>query len=227
MTVTPRRVAVAAAIAGSLSGCIDTPPAAEPVDVRSFRSRIAADPSDVMPLLAGMPAPEFRVHQADGSVYTFAAGARKKPVIVTFYRGGWCPYCNRFLWDLREAEQILLDLGYELIFISADRTEKLAPFLEEKALSYALLSDNDLVAARAFGIAFRVTDDYFRRLLEHDIDIEDASGRTHHALPVPATFIIGTDGIIDFQYLNPDYKIRVHPDVLVAAARTSLEETDQ
>lgn len=196
-------------------------------DVGAFRARIAADASEVMPLLAGMAAPEFTIRQADGTPYTFAAGARAKPVIVTFYRGGWCPYCNRYLWEMRDAEQALLDLGYEMLFISADRPEKLKEVLEESGLQYTLLADNDLVAARAFGIAFRVSDDYFSKLLAHDIDLEDASGRDHHALPVPAVFVIGADGIIDFQYLNPDYTVRVDPDVLVAAARAGLKSKDQ
>lgn len=124
---------------------------------------------------------------------------------------------------MRKVEQTLLDLGYELIFVSADKPGILAPYLAEKGLSYTLLSDNDLIAARAFGIAFQVDDDYLDKLSEHDIDLEEASGRSHHWLPVPATFVIGSDGIIDFQYVNPDYKVRVAPEVLVAAARAGLE----
>ena len=220
-----QRLTVMAVIAACVWSCSNGQPGAT-VDVDAFRSRIAADPGEVMPLLPGMPAPAFSVTHADGSRYEFSTGPRDKPLVITFYRGGWCPYCRAFLWKMREAEQALLDLGYELVFISADRVEELAPALEEKELSYTLLSDNDLVAARAFGIAFRVTDEYFNRLLDNDIDLEQASGRTHHALPVPATFVIGTDGVIDFLYLNPDYKARVHPDVLVAAARTSLQDTD-
>ncbi|MDH3646462.1 MAG: AhpC/TSA family protein [Gammaproteobacteria bacterium] len=211
-----RRLVLTAFIVTVSCGC------AENVD--TFRQRIAADSSEIMPLLAGMPAPEFTVRGADGEGYTFVAGPRNKPVVLTFYRGGWCPYCNRYLAKMRSAEKALLDLGYELLFISADRPEKLRPFLEETKSKYTLLSDNDLVAARAFGLAFRVTDDYFNKLLQHDIDLEDASGRNHHALPVPAAFVIGTDGIIDFQYLNPDYKIRVDPDVLITAARVALTD---
>lgn len=187
-----------------------------------LRASIAVSAEQVRPLLPGMAAPEFEIRAADGSRYGFASGPRSKPVVITFFRGTWCPYCNRHLWELREAEQALLDMGYELIFISADRPQKLAPYLDEKGLRYTLLSDNDLVAARAFGIAFQVGDDYLSKLEKHDIDIEEASGRTHHWLPVPATFIIGADGVIDFQYVNPDYKVRVNPDVLVTAARTSL-----
>lgn len=184
---------------------------------------VAQDASSVRPLLPGMPAPAFEIRDAAGQPWHFETGPRTNPVIVTFYRGTWCPYCNRYLWQMREAERELLAMGYELLFISADRPEILAPYLEEKELAYELLSDNDLIAARAFGIAFEVSDEYLAKLAEHDIDIEAASGRSHHWLPVPATFIIGTDGIIDFQYVNPDYKVRVDPRVLIAAARAGLE----
>ena len=185
---------------------------------------VAPDAAAVRPLLPGMPAPAFEIRDAAGEAWHFEAGARAKPAIITFYRGSWCPYCNRYLWKMRDAERLLLDMGYEMMFISADRPEVLAPYLEEKELAYQLLSDNDLVAARAFGIAFQVGDDYLAKLAEHDIDIEAASGRTHHWLPVPATFVIGTDGVIDFQYVNPDYKVRVDPEVLVAAARAGLDD---
>lgn len=185
---------------------------------------VAPDAASVRPLLPGMPAPAFEIRDAAGQAWRFEAGPRARPVILTFYRGTWCPYCNRHLWNMRNAERTLLDLGYEMLFVSADRPAVLAPYLDEKQLEYVLLSDNDLVAARAFGVAFQVGDDYLARLAEHDIDIEAASGRTHHWLPVPATFVIGRDGIIDFQYVNPDYKVRVDPEVLVAAARAGLND---
>ena len=185
---------------------------------------VATSAESIKPLLPGMAAPAFEIRGADAAAYRFAAGPRDKPVIVTFFRGTWCPYCSRHLWKMREAEQTLLDLGYEMVFISADRPEKLAAILEEKDLRYTLLSDNDLTAARAFGVAFQVDDAYLDKLAEHDIDIEEASGRRHHWLPVPSNFIIGTDGIIDFQYANPNYTKRVDPRVLIAAAQAALDE---
>ncbi len=209
-------------LAAVLPGCGSGP---GDVDVDAFRGRIAGDATEVMPLLAGMPAPQFTVRQADGSEFTFAAGPREKPAVITFYRGGWCPYCSRYMMDFRSAEQALLDLGYELLFISADRHEKLAAAVDQGDLEYTLLSDNDLIAARAFGLAFRVSDEYFNKLIEHDIDIIEASGREHRSLPVPAAYVVGTDGIIDFAYVNPDYRTRVDPGVLVEAARSALGRT--
>jgi peroxiredoxin len=72
-----------------------------------------------------------------------------------------------------------------------------------------------------------VDDELNARYLEYGIDLEGASGESHHVLPVPATFIIGTDGIINFAYINPDYKVRLHPDVLLAAAKAYKEDADK
>ncbi|MBT8144783.1 MAG: AhpC/TSA family protein [Gammaproteobacteria bacterium] len=187
---------------------------------------IAADAESIRPLLPGMRAPAFTLTDAAGKPWRFIPGSQHKPLLVTFFRGTWCPYCSRYLWRMREAEQALLDMGYELVFISADQVSVLAQALEqEEKLQYTLLSDNDLVVARAFGIAFQVGQDYVDRLLEHDIDMEAASGRDHHWLPVPATFVIGTDGVIEFQYVNPDYRVRAEPEVILAAARAALKDS--
>ena len=78
-------------------------------------------------------------------------------------------------------------------------------------------------AARALGIAFRMDDATLERYKGCGIDLETASGETHHLLPVPSVFIVGKDGLIKFTYVNPDYKVRVAPDVLLAAARAALK----
>jgi peroxiredoxin len=86
-----------------------------------------------------------------------------------------------------------------------------------------LLSDAGLDAARGFGVAWQVDDGTVGKLREYDIDIEAASGEKHHWLPVPSLFLVDTEGRILFQYVNPDYKVRIHPDVLLAAARAYAE----
>jgi hypothetical protein len=74
-------------------------------------------------------------------------------------------------------------------------------------------------AARALGIAFRVDDETYRTYKEeYDNDLEASAGRTHHQLPVPAVMIVGTDGVLDYVYVNPDYKVRMSPAELVAVA---------
>ncbi len=123
--------------------------------------------------------------------------------------------------QLQKIESQLTELGYQILAINADRPEKLAEAAEKNSLTYTLLSDSQLIAARAFGVAFRVDDDMFGKLKGFGIDLEEASGETHHGLPVPAVFVVDTDGKIHFQYANPDYKVRVDTEVLLSAARAA------
>lgn len=183
------------------------------------RSEIHDEANQVQPLLPGMAAPAFDVLDAAGGPVRFDPANLQKPLILSFFRGGWCPYCNLHLAEMRKAEAELKSMGFDIWFLSIDKPELLYESLQHPDIGYTVLSDSKLEATRAFGLAFRVPDDMVEKYLEYGIDLEDSSGETHHVLPAPATFIIGTDGIIQFQYTNPDYKVRLHPDVLVAAAR--------
>jgi peroxiredoxin len=128
----------------------------------------------------------------------------------------------------RDLEPELIAMGYDLLFISPDSPGTSARHLQASDFDYTLLSDSDMTISRAFGLAFRLDDATFRRYREkHDIDIERDSGQTHHYLPVPATYIVGTDGVIDFMYANPDYKIRIDPVLLREAARLAVAPVDQ
>jgi peroxiredoxin len=174
------------------------------------------------PLAVGQPIPDVSLRTADGQVLALQAAAKEQPLVVIFYRGGWCPFCNRHLGQLQEAQPQLKELGYRILAISPDRPEKLAESTTKGGLSYTLLSDSSMAAAQAFGLAFEVDAPMLKKLDSYNIDIEGASGETHHLLPIPAVFIVGQDGVIDFSYANPDYKTRLAPEVLLSAAKAAL-----
>lgn len=182
------------------------------------------DPSRVKPLQVGVAAPPFDVRTATGEPFHFEPKSLQKPTVLIFYRGGWCPYCNAHLGQLRTAEPQLISMGYDVLFLSADRPELLRPSLKEKGITYTLLSDANMHAARAFGIAFRVDDATVQQYKKFNIDLEATSGATHHELPVPAIFIVDRDGTIRFAYWNPDYKVRLNGEELLAAARGALDK---
>jgi len=115
-------------------------------------------------------------------------------------------------------------MGYQIIAISPDRPEKLAETLKKSPGPYTLLSDSKLAVSSAFGITFRVSPGMLDRLVEFGIDIEEASGETHHLLPVPSVFVVGKDARIRFQHVNPDYRVRLAPELLVVAARVALKQ---
>lgn len=197
------------------------------VQAQPDRTDIHAEANQVQPLLPGMKAATFDVLTVEGEPVHFDPEQMEKPVILTFFRGGWCPYCNLHLSEMRKAEAELKELGFDIWFISIDQPSVLYDSLDDPDISYTILSDSRLSATRGFGIAFRMPDDLVERYLEYDIDVEAASGETHHVLPAPATFIIGSDGIIRFEYTNPDYKVRLHPDVLLAAANAYVNDVDK
>ena len=191
------------------------------------REDIHSSADQVQPLLAGMKAPDFTVRDVEGKAFEFKAGQQDKPVVLTFFRGGWCPYCNLHLSEMRLVEQQLEEMGFNIWFISIDKPELLLESLANPEIGYTIYSDSSLDATRAFGLAFKVDDELNKRYLTYNIDLEKASGENHHVLPAPATYIIGSDGIINFAYINPDYKVRLHPDVLLAAAKAYNEDADK
>ncbi len=86
-------------------------------------------------------------------------------------------------------------------------------------MGFRLLSDTDMAVARSFGVAYTLDDQTLAELKKFGVDVEDASGKKHHMLPVPAMFLVATNGLIQFEYVNPDYRVRLDPGLLLAAVR--------
>ena len=187
-------------------------------------AEVYTDPQDVHPILPGMQAPAMDFLDVEGNKIHINKGKRDKPVVITFFRGGWCPYCNLHLSELRHAEKELKDMDFDVWFVSADKPELLQNSLDEPDIGYTLYSDASMKVSEDFGIAFIVNASTRLKYKLVGINLEKASGEKHHTLPAPSTFIIGTDGIIQFQYTNPDYRVRLPAKVLVAAASAYNEK---
>lgn len=190
----------------------------------AIHNNVAPSAVEICPLLIGAPVPAVTLTTINGEPFTLKLTVTKKPAVLIFYRGGWCPFCNLHLAELKDIETDLVKLGYRILAISLDRPAELRKSLEKHEMKYTLLSDSSGVAAKAFGLAFKVEDAYINKLNSFGMNLEKASGQKHHILLVPAAFIIGTDGLIKFAYINPNYKVRVKADVLLAAARAYLTE---
>ena len=148
----------------------------------------------------------------------------EKPTVLIFYRGGWCPFCNRHLQALAGIEDDLNKAGAQLLAVSMDTPAKLKATPDREKLHYRLFSDSDAVAATAFGIAFKVDDTLVKKYKDaYKIDLEAASGNDHHILPYPAVFIVNTNGVICFAHVNPDYKVRLAPAKILEAVQSAKE----
>jgi len=186
---------------------------------------IAESAAQIEPLGKGDRAPRFVVETVEGEAFDFDPENLERPVVLLTFRGGWCPFCNMYLRDMRHAIPEIRAMGVDVLFLSGDRSELLFETLSQETkedidgLDYTLLSDADSQAAVALGIAFKASQRTINRRREKGQDIEESSMLKHGVLPVPAVFAIDRDGMISFAFTNADYKVRLPADELLAVAR--------
>jgi peroxiredoxin len=173
-------------------------------------------------LQAGDRAPAIALTNAKGTLVDIGSLLSRGPVIVTFYRGGWCPYCNL---ELRAFQKILPDIraaGASLVAISPEKPDGTLSTAEKNALDFEVLSDVGQKVGRAFGLVYSFSDELKWAYREFGLDIPDKNGADEWALPISATYVIGKDGIIVYAYTDADYRDRADPeDVLAALTRSA------
>lgn len=174
---------------------------------------------DISPLLSGEKIPVLQLRKSSGEMFDLNKSVSETPTILVFYRGGWCPYCSKQLSGLQAIEEDLTKMGYQVIAISTDSPENLNKTMDKQKLSYTLLSDADLNAAKRFGIAFKSPKGYDKFLPE-----TSGGKNVDKLLPVPSVFILNKTGNILFEYINPDITQRLSAPLLKAAASALREE---
>ncbi|MEX2672394.1 MAG: peroxiredoxin-like family protein [Phycisphaeraceae bacterium] len=220
---------VAMTLALTLTGCGD-PGEAEPPGTTAAiaggdpAGRVAERAEDVKPMSEGAHAPVGTLLDADGAEVDLEQTYAEGPTLLVFFRGGWCPYCSEHLADLIDLDPEMREMGIQIVAVSPDKPDLLSDKADEMGLNYRLLSDSPMTVAQAFGLAFRVDDETIEQYDDYGIDLEESSGQSHHLLPVPAVYLIDREGVIHFAHWNPDYKQRVDPaDLMAAATRVTSE----
>ncbi|WP_245869881.1 peroxiredoxin family protein [Pedobacter ginsengisoli] len=182
-------------------------------DTTKMIKGVPLNPEDISPLLVGETIPVLMLLKSSGERFDLNKSVAAKATILIFYRGGWCPYCSKQLSGLQEIDQDLTQMGYQIIAISTDSPKNLSKTMDKQKLSYTLLSDADLNAAKKFGIAFKGPKSYDSFLPE-----TSGSKNVDKLLPVPSVFILGRKGNILFEYINPNITQRLSAKLLKAAA---------
>ena len=170
--------------------------------------------NDVKPLLIGQKIPNATLQNLDGKDVELESLMAEQPSVVVFYRGGWCPYCNAQLAGLAKIENEIKDLGYQIIAISPENFQNIPEVAKKDKVSYTLLSDNGGNLIQRTGIAFEMPDNYKKGLSSK------VKGNLTPILPVASVFIVNRSGEIMFEYSNPDYKIRLPKDMLLAVLKS-------
>ena len=186
---------------------------------------IAESAETTKPLRSGQRAPRFVVRDVENEEFVFDPNALARPTLIITVRGGWCPYCNMHLSELRTVVPEIAALGVDVLFLSGDRPELLYASLAQDTqddiadLDYRIYSDAESQAAIAFGTAFRVEDGYKEWFEEKGHDYKNSSIDRDNILAVPAVYAIDEKGMIRFDFVEADYKVRLPADDLLAVAR--------
>tara|TARA_B100000929_G_C15480469_1_gene411023 strand:+ start:104 stop:733 length:630 start_codon:yes stop_codon:yes gene_type:complete len=192
--------------------------------IAATATNIAESAERVSPLLPGLTVPNIELKDQYGKTVSLTERFKEKTTVLIVYRGGWCPYCSKQLASVQKIEKKLANLNAQLIAVSPDSPEKLAE-TKITAPSYQLLSDDSLTLAQTLGLAFYL-DDKTAKIYRNKLGVNFVSleGEAKVALPVPAVFVIDTNGLVHFQYANPNYKVRLTEDLLLAAVKSVSEQ---
>ena len=175
---------------------------------------------DICPLKVGVEVPTVMVVNEAGEEVDLKALTADKPSVIIFYRGAWCGYCTKHLAELNDIKGEVESLGYQIFGVTVDQYTKLDESQEALESEIEVYSDSKPEAIQAFGLDWKVDDALFNKYKkEYKLDLESWSGESHHSLPVPAIFVI-RDSLVDFQYVNPNYRIRLKAETLLAVLRT-------
>lgn len=168
-------------------------------------------------LSVGASAPNFSLPDATGATVELNHLVANGPVVLTFYRGGWCPYCNIQLRAYQGILNELKKLGASLVAVSPETPDNSLDTRQREELEFHVLSDNGNVVAKQFGLVFPVSTEV-RLLFEGwDINLENHNGIEGGEIPVPATYIIDEAATIIFGKPDVDYRTRVEPKEILRA----------
>jgi peroxiredoxin len=164
---------------------------------------------------AGDTAPEFTLNDSDGKPVSSRELLASGPLVVSFYRGVWCPYCNLELQALQAALPEFAARGASLVAISPQTAPNSRKSQRENKLGFPILSDVRSEVANSFGIRFALPDDLVELYKSFKNDLPAFNDDPSWVLPMPARYVIGTDGIIAYSEVNPDYTQRPDPSELL------------
>ncbi|OLY92627.1 Peroxiredoxin [Cnuella takakiae] len=161
-------------------------------------------------LFLNAKAPEFKLKDQSGAEVSLRDLRKKGPVVVMFYRGYWCPYCNRQLRQFQDSLNMITEKGATLVAITPEMAGGVSKTVEKTGAVFPILSDVDMKMAKAYQVGFEVDERTLERYKKGAVDLLENNGQKGKAyLPVPAVYIVNKEGSIVYRYFNDDYKKRV------------------
>jgi len=171
-------------------------------------------------------APDFILPNQKGGPVSLTSLLAKGPVVVTFYRGSWCPYCNLQLRALQARLSEIHDLGAQLVAISPEVPDGSLDTTEIDNMEFNVLSDQDSKVAAQYGVAWEVPEFFLEHMkVDRGLDLNAVNNITNDSedsstiLPIPATFVIDKKGTVTWRYVDVDYRTRSEPEDIITALK--------
>ena len=159
--------------------------------------------------------PAFALEDVKHGLIKSADLLKRGPLLVVFYRGGWCPYCNLQLRDLQKHLKSIQAQGAQLVAISPQTPDSTAGTVKKGNLGFYVLSDNDGAVAKKFGLMYKLNKELIALYKKFEIDLENSNGNKDWELPISATYIVNQSGKITYSFVDADYKKRPETSELV------------
>jgi len=172
-------------------------------------------------LAVGDAMPDFTLPDHTGNDVSLSSLLARGPVVVSFYRGGWCPYCSLELRALQTRLEEITAAGATLVAISPQTPDDSLSTAEKLELRFPVLSDVGNVVADKLGLVFTIPEPLREVYQGFGIDLPAANGDHSFRLPIPATYVLGRDGTVLWRHVDPDYTRRAEPDDVLAALRAA------
>ncbi|MFI0139458.1 peroxiredoxin-like family protein [Streptomyces luteogriseus] len=192
-----------------------------PAEIREIMQRASQELADSgqadRALTVGDKAPRFSLPSATGQALTLDDLLTEGPVVLTFYRGAWCPYCNIALRSLQQHHEAITARGARLVAISPQIPDESITLAEKHALTFDVLSDIGSDTAKQYGLAFDLPDDLAAVYDKLGFDLQRVNDGHPRTLPLPATYVIDRDGTIRWAFVDTDYTTRAEPADILAA----------
>lgn len=173
-----------------------------------FIGTIANAQIDPTGLKVGDMAPMFTGTDQNGQQFSLQAALKKGDVVLMFYRGQWCPYCNKQMSQMNDSLSTITGKGATVVAISPEIQENVVKTIEKTKASFPVISDAKMQIMKDYKVNFAVPQATIDRYKNFGIDFNVANGENGANLPVPATYVIGKDGKIKYVFFNPDYRKR-------------------
>ena len=166
-------------------------------------------------LKVGAKMPSFALSDALGKMVNSKDLLKQGNMVLVFYRGAWCPFCNKYLHQLQQSLPQIKQNGGNLVAISVEPPDRSMGIAKKNELQFTVLSDPNLNVARKFGIVYQLPDATNERYKAGGLDLAKYNSTEKAELPISATYIVNKKGEIVYAFIEPDYKKRAEPAVLI------------